>query len=162
MRSFVLAALAAAFVLCVCGCPQTAPPKVATQDTLMEKYKESGEHKVTILYFKNSRCPIDTERVLEGVQNLSEGSVLLKVVDGDVDREGKNAYGIKTYPTVLFFDADGKLKDSHGPGLDMDKAKEMVKKYGATIKALGGEEEEEAPPKAPETPEKSGEGEGGG
>ncbi len=158
MRSFVLAAFAVALVVSVCGCPQTAPPTKVSEEKLIERYKEDGDHKVTILYFKNSRCPIEMERIFEGVANLSDGSVKLKVVDGDVDREGKASYNIKTYPTALFFDAAGDLKERHGPGMSMAEAKAIARKYGATIRTVEGEEPEE--PETPKEPGKGGAGEG--
>lgn len=149
MRGVVLTALIAALFVAVCGCPQTGGPTQAKTDKLLEKFKEEGKI-VTILYFGlGSSDPkiIRLRESLKGIENLSDGTVKFVAVDGRADRESKESYGIRTYPTILFFGADGKLIARYGPDLTIEDAREIVKKQGSNIKSA--EVDEGAPPESP-------------
>ena len=161
MRYVVLAAFAAAVIVTACGCPQTAAPTQVTQTKLLDKYKAAGENpQLTIVYFTTGVCPADALRVrdlLKGMASTSEGAVRFVEV-GDRDREGKTAYGIRTYPTILFFDSAGELKDRRGPDLTSEEAKEIVDKFVGVAEEPEpepeeGAEEPEEPGDEPEEPE---------
>ena len=170
MRGVVLSALIAALFVAFCGCPQTGGPTQATTDKLLEKFKEEGKI-VTILYFGlGSSDPkiIRLRESLKGIENVSDGTVKFVAVDGRADRESKESYGIRTYPTILFFSEDGKLIARYGPDLTIEDAREIVKEQGSNIKSA--EVDEGPPPESPpdegdsgeDTPEEGDESEEGG
>jgi hypothetical protein len=158
---------AAALIVAASGCPQTGAPTGPTETKLLEKYKEEGKSpKATILYFTSGISSRDAQRAkefLQGIENLSDGTVNFVAVNGEFDREGKKAYGVSTYPTVVFFNEAGDLKEIHGLGLDMETAKKIVTEYGATVREPGEEEtpeeggEEPLDEEGEETPEKGAE-----
>jgi len=150
MKRLLLAAFAVSFFILLCGCPQTAPPTKPSQTTLLDAYKGGDEVKVTIVYFMNPRCPVKVVEYLRGVQNFSDGTVKLFEVNGDIDRDAKNAYSIRAYPTTLFFKGNKLERRIEGPEIDFEQAKKMAAELGATIKGLEGAAPAEQPEEATE------------
>jgi len=140
----LLVALCALLVLLAAGCTRSAPSTEVQTTTLLEKYKEKGTTpKVTVLFFITRGCPPNMLKIrdfLQGLENLSSGEVKFFEVDAERDREGKSAYGIVSFPGILFFNDADKLKEHRGPGLDMETAKEIVTGLGVSLRAVGGEQ----------------------
>ena len=162
MRGFVLMAVAAAFAMLICGCPQTAGPVGGGETKLLEKF---SEHKgqVVMMFVTARGCPpsaLKIKEFLEGIENLYDGAKFL-AVNADEDKEVKEGYGVRTYPKILFFDKEGNLVARYGPELTMDDAKSIVEEFGAKPKGEGGDEpeEEEEPPADEGAEEEPAEGE---
>jgi thiol-disulfide isomerase/thioredoxin len=133
--------LTLSFVLLIAlavGCAESAPSTQVETTTLLEKYREAeSTPKVTVLFFITQGCPPNVRGMrdfLEGLETLSDGEVRFIEVDAEKDKEGKLAYGVVSFPTVLFFDGSRKLRERRGPELDMETGRKIVTDLGATIK----------------------------
>lgn len=143
MKSCVPVLLIAALVAVICGCPQTTTKPVETATKLLDKYKTEGEApNVTILMFTTGRADAKVQRIkreLEGVERLSDGQI--KFMEVSRDREGRDAYAVRGFPTILFFGKEGNLKRREGLRLNMEIAKQIVTELGVTLRSTEEEEE---------------------
>jgi hypothetical protein len=149
MRNF-LVVLCALAIIFAASCTKSAPPTKVETTRLLERFKETGAApKVTVLFFVTRGCQpnmVPIRDFLQGLENLSGGGVKFFEVDAEVDKEGKKAYGVISFPTVLFFNEAGELKDRRGPSLDMETAKKIVTGLGATVKEVKEEVKEPGVP----------------
>lgn len=143
MRQFTV--VLCALLAITAGCTQTAPSTEVQTTMLLEKYRtDEPKPRATVLFFITQGCPPNMRSIrdfLQGLENLSDGGVKFIEVNAEIDKEGKKAYGVISFPTVLFFSEAGELKDRRGPDLDMETAKKIVTDLGVAVREIDAETE---------------------